>query len=103
MADPRTRRGARGPRQLRPDWTSLATPLRRDLVFDDDSDRFDGRTAASLQAETDTVVGEGVQNAASDVAVSGTYYAILRFTTLFREEAGSRLRVYEFPLDVTVP
>ena len=48
----------------------LATPLRRNLVFDDDSDRFDGRTAASLQAETDTVVGEGVPDADSDVAVS---------------------------------
>lgn len=80
----------------------LATPLREDLVFDDDSDSFDGRTAASLQASTETVVGEGVENADSEVAVPGTYYAILRFTQLFREESSSRLRVYEFPVDVTV-
>ncbi len=81
---------------------SLATPLREDLVFDDDNSDFNGRTAASVQAETDTVVGEGVENADSDVAVPGTYYAVLRFTNLFREESSSRLRVYEFPLDVTV-
>ena len=81
---------------------SLATPLREDLVFDDDNSDFNGRTAASVQAETDTVVGEGVEGADSDVAVPGTYYAVLRFTNLFREESSSRLRVYEFPLDVTV-
>jgi hypothetical protein len=81
---------------------SLATPLRKNLVFDDDSDRFDGRTSASLQAQTGTVVGEGVPGADADVAVAGTYYAILRLENIFREESKSRLRVYEFPVDVTV-
>ena len=80
----------------------LATPLRENLVFDDDNSDFNGRTAASVQAETETVVGEGVEGADSEVAVPGTYYAILRFQNLFREESSSRLRVYEFPLDVTV-
>jgi hypothetical protein len=81
---------------------SLATPLREDLVFDDDNADFNGRTAASVQAETDTIVGEGVEGADSEVAVPGTYFAVLRFQNLFREESSSRLRVYEFPLDVTV-
>ena len=48
------------------------------------------------------MVGEGVPDADDDVAVPGTYYAILRFDNLFREESSSRLRVYEFPLDITV-
>ena len=80
----------------------LATPIREQLVFDDDNDDFNGRTAASVEASTKTVVGEGVQGADSETALPGTYYAVLRFTQLFREESGSRLRVYEFPLDVTV-
>ncbi len=81
---------------------SLANPLRNNLVFDDDQADFDGRKAASVQASTDTVVGEGVEGADEDIAVPGTYYSIVRFTQLFKEEASSRLRVYEFPVDVTV-
>jgi hypothetical protein len=80
---------------------ALANPLRNVLVFDDDRADFDGRRSASVQASTDTVVGEGVEGAEEDIAVPGTYYAIVRFTQLFREESSSRLRVYEFPLDVT--
>jgi hypothetical protein len=80
---------------------ALANPLRNVLVFDDDRADFDGRRSTSVQASTDTVVGEGVEGAEEDIAVPGTYYAIVRFTQLFREESSSRLRVYEFPLDVT--
>ena len=79
----------------------LFNPLRNNLVFDDDQADFNGRTAASVQATTETVVGEGVPGADEDIAVPGTYYAVVRFTQLFREERTSRLRVYEFPLDVT--
>jgi hypothetical protein len=81
---------------------NLYNPLRNKLVFDDDRDDFNGRTVSTVQASTDTVVGEGVEGADEDIALPGTYYSVVRFSQLFREESTSRLRVYEFPLDVTV-